>query len=166
MSFASYYVAYQLKGDTTWTITDSVHTAPITQSTLVNWNTNGVATGHYNMILVIKDNYGDSVTVPSGLNVVDTGGIGIVDTGGVSAIRTMQNSDVNVFPNPACNQLFIESSGKEVSGINIYNSIGDLVCHKTKPQNNCIDISHLTNGVYAIEIITPAGSVRKSWVKM
>ena len=151
MSFASYYVAYQLAGDTTWTITDSVHTAPVTQSqgTLVYWNTTGIATGHYNMEMIIKDNFGDSVTVPSGLDVV----IGTPTTTGIVNSR---DNDLKVFPNPTHDQLTITSDQMSVNNVTLIDMLGQTVLdydyNGTDPLN--IDINNLPAGVYLYRITT------------
>ena len=151
MSFASYYVAYQLAGDTTWTITDSVHTTPVTQSqgTLVNWNTTGIATGHYNMEMIIKDNFGDSVTVPSGLDVV-------IGTPTTTGILNSRDNDLKVFPNPAHDQLTITSDQMSVNNVTLIDMLGQTVLdydyNGTDPLN--IDINNLPAGVYLYRITT------------
>ena len=151
MSFASYYVAYQLAGDTTWTITDSVHTTPVTQpqGIVANWNTTGVATGHYNMEMVIKDNYGDSVTVPSGLDVV----IGTPTTTGIANIR---DNGVKVFPNPASDQLSISSDQGRVTNVMLINMLGQTVIDYDGAGADTlnIDISDLPVGIYVYRITT------------
>ncbi len=159
MSFASYYVAYQLQGNTTWTIIDSIHHTPVTQGTLVNWNTTGVLPGHYNMQLIIKDNYNDSVTVPSGLDIV----IGTPVTTGIS---NNTQSEFNIYPNPSTGQLFIETGGMAVTGVNIYNSTGQLVYQSAQLQNKTIDVTNLATGVYVLEVMSKDGGIRKSWVKI
>jgi len=154
MSFASYYVVYQLQGDTTWTITDSVHTTAVNTNTLVNWNTTGLATGHYNMELIIKDNYDDSVTVPSGLDVV----IGTPTTTGVANIS---GNDLKVFPNPATDQLTITGDQMQVSKISLINMLGQRVLDYdgtgVSPLN--IDISDLPAGIYIYQITVGNGRV-------
>ena len=142
MSFASYYIAYQLQGDTTWTITDSVHTTPVTQSqgTLLNWNTTGIATGHYNMQLIIKDNYGDSVTVPSGLNVV---------IGTPTDIVNIREHDLRVFPNPASDKIYIEGL-KEQTELAIYSVTGAKILAVPASNDKDIDVSNLPTGLYFV----------------
>ena len=157
MTFASYYVAYELQGTNTWTITDSVHTTPVTQNTLVHWNTTGLATGHYNMQLIIKDNYNDSVTVPSGFDLV----IGVPDTT-TTAITNIPNSDVRVYPNPATNRLTITGDQPAINNITLINTLGQTMlnynCTGTKAPLN-IDISTLPVGVYIYRVTTDNGQV-------
>ncbi len=158
MSFASYYVAWQLQGTNTWTITDGIHTSPVTDGTLANWNTTGLATGHYNMQLIIKDNQGDSVTVSSGLNLV----IGTPTTTGINQIV---ETDIHIYPNPGTGTLFIETGDIAVTGVNMYNSMGQLVYQSATLQNKTIDVSGLATGMYVLEVRGSNGAVRRSWVK-
>ena len=159
MSFASYYVAWQFAGTNTWTMTDSVHHTPVTNGTLTQWNTTGLALGHYNMQMIIKDNYGDSVTVPSGIDLI----IGTPTSTGVSNISP---ATINIYPNPSTNELFIASGNTAISSADIYNSLGQLVYHSTDLQNQSINIAHLPAGMYVLDVMTSYGRVRKSWVKM
>jgi hypothetical protein len=152
MSFSSYYVAYQLSGDTTWTITDSIHTSPVTQGTLVRWNTTGIATGHYNMQLIIKDNFGDSVTVPSGLDIA-------IGTPTPTGIANIPNSDLKVFPNPASNQLTIIGDQMPVNKVTLLNMLGqtlfDYNCTDLATKTPLyIDISNVPAGIYIYRITT------------
>ena len=161
MTFASYYIAYQLVGTNTWTITDSIHTTPVTQGTLVNWNTTGVATGHYNMQLIIKDNYDDSVTVPSGL-------VMVVGTPATTGIADMVNSDARVFPNPAGNRLTITGDQLAVSKVSLINMLGQTVfnynCAECVNPSLNIDISNMPTGVYIYRITSQNGKVSEGKV--
>lgn len=84
---------------------------------------------------------------------------GILNTVGTSVI------EISLFPNPAINQLFIETTAP-VNEVNIYNTTGALVSQTKQPLNNYIDISQLADGVYIAEIKTKETSARRRWVKM
>ncbi|MCX6199822.1 MAG: T9SS type A sorting domain-containing protein [Bacteroidetes bacterium] len=83
---------------------------------------------------------------------------------------------IALYPNPATNQLFIETNGTPVEEINIYNTTGSLVSQTKQPQSKSIDISQLAQGVYVAEINfacrscaeagTKEASVKRRWVKM
>jgi hypothetical protein len=75
------------------------------------------------------------------------------------------DTEIVIYPNPATDQLFIETYGTTVTEINIYNSTGVLVS-QLRQQTNSIDISKLTNGLYIAEIKSKDVSVRKKWTKM
>lgn len=157
MTFASYYVAYQLQGTNTWTITDSVHTSPVTQGTLANWNTTGIATGHYNMQMIIKDNYNDSVTVPSGLNIV-------IGTPTPTGITNITSTDVTLYPNPTTAQLYLKTTNLQPQSISIYDLNGHLLYNL--PFKTEIDVTQLSSGVYFVEVNSVEGVVRRRFVKM
>ncbi len=72
----------------------------------------------------------------------------------------------SIYPNPATNQLFIQTNGTAISEVNIYNTTGSLVSQTKQPQTKSIDISQLANGVYIAEVKTKEASVMRRWVKM
>jgi hypothetical protein len=72
---------------------------------------------------------------------------------------------IEIYPNPASDQLFIETSGIPVIEINIYNITGSLVSNIRQPLNR-IDVSQLAEGVYIAEMKTKEASARRRWVKM
>ncbi len=73
---------------------------------------------------------------------------------------------IGIYPNPATNQLFIETNGMKITEINIYNTTGSLVGQFKEPQNKSIDISKLVNGVYVAEVKIKGAVVMRRWVKM
>ncbi len=69
-----------------------------------------------------------------------------------------------LYPNPATNELFIESRNKvKVTGINIYNPIGQIVI-KRKGIPERIDISTLNQGVYFVELVTNETKIKKKLI--
>lgn len=85
---------------------------------------------------------------------------------GIIEDKTPYEYLVSLYPNPSNNKLFIETTGLEVEGINIYNTNGSLVGQTKQLQNKNIDISQLANGVYIAEIKMKEASVKKRFVKM
>ena len=71
-----------------------------------------------------------------------------------------------VYPNPAANQLFLETNGIPITEINIYDISGILVLKEKPPKDKWIDISGLQNGIYIAEIKTNNSTVMKKWIKM
>ncbi len=153
MSFSSYYMAYQAPGSNSFTIIGDTSATPVTQGTLVNWPTAGLAPGQYNLILIIKDNYGDSVTVNSAITLQPIG----------TAITNIQNGDVNVYPNPAGNRLTITGNRIAVNKITLVNMLGQTVFNYNtvagdkEPFN--IDITTLPTGIYLYRITSENGQV-------
>jgi hypothetical protein len=74
----------------------------------------------------------------------------------VDEIRTQENSFV-IYPNPASNQLFIESEILEGSEFNIINLLGKKVASgRINGQIETVDISSLPPNVYIVRIANKA----------
>lgn len=146
MSFSSYYVAYQAPGSNSYVTIGDTSATPVTQNTLASWPTIGLAPGQYNLVLIIKDNYGDSVTVNSAITLQPIG----------TGIANIQNSEVKVYPNPTTNQLTITADQMAVNKVTLLNMLGQTVFNynyiagdKT-PLN--IDFSTVPAGVYIYRV--------------
>lgn len=86
-----------------------------------------------------------------------------------TSIYRLNNNDleIQIFPNPAYDKLFIQTNGIELEQINIYNTTGSLVMAVQPATRNAqLETVNLASGVYIAEIKTKEGSVRKRWVKM
>lgn len=123
--------------------------------------TNGVRFGDNKLNLVLRE-----VAFDNNLNVISaaepTGSI-------ISSVPTVTDNEqptVNLYPNPATDQLFFNASGLPIEAINIYNLVGSLISQVKQPTTYSIDISSLNNGIYIAEIKTKDASVKKRWVKM
>ncbi len=75
-------------------------------------------------------------------------------------------NEIQLYPNPAADKLFIQTNGAEIEQINIYNTTGSLVMGAGFILNNQVSIINLANGVYIAQIKTKDGIVMKRWVKM
>ncbi|HEX6430229.1 MAG TPA: T9SS type A sorting domain-containing protein, partial [Niastella sp.] len=94
-------------------------------------------------------------------------------TGGGVETR-MQTNQVNVFPNPASNQVSISlrknnavitnSTDDKIKAIRIFDALGRL--RKQQQYNNAtnvtINVNDLLNGIYFVEIINNHGSIRRN----
>jgi hypothetical protein len=67
----------------------------------------------------------------------------------LSSSPIIERTNLNIFPNPASDQLFIESNIKELN-IDIYNSLGQKVLDLIW-QGEKVDISNLKKGVYYLQ---------------
>ena len=70
--------------------------------------------------------------------------------------------DVNIFPNPTANYLFIEGNVNPVS-ITIYNLLGAKVIATSNTDK--IDVSELSNGVYIIKISDGIDQTDRKFIK-
>lgn len=86
---------------------------------------------------------------------------------GLESLYNTKN--ISIYPNPASDKLFFELNLKltETYNLCMYNSLGQVIKQfSIKPaQNNTIDISDLTLGLYIIEISNDIASYRTKFVK-
>lgn len=78
-------------------------------------------------------------------------------------------SDVEIYPNPAKNKLFISYSGTQVFqqiNIDVYNNKGQLIPLPVNAENGIaeLDISNLSSGIYYINIRSSESMVKKKLV--
>ncbi|MES2620119.1 MAG: T9SS type A sorting domain-containing protein, partial [Bacteroidota bacterium] len=158
---------------------DTVHVFD-TVSQLVNYH--HIDTIHHNSVIQTFDSqlviyynhhvdsvvYYDSVITQLQFFYTDTMRIirTIDTTHAVGQVEINNRWIIVVTPNPATDQLFIETNGIPITEINIYNTAGILVSKLRQLQSNTIDISPLAKGIYIVEAKTKEGSVRQRWVKM
>jgi len=102
----------------------------------------------------------------TGYAVGDNGTILKTLNGGIADISELFNNenDISVYPNPAINNIIVESS--QQAEIKISNIKGQLI--KTIAANAgkaCINVSEFSSGVYIVEVKTQKGIFRKKFVK-
>jgi hypothetical protein len=83
-----------------------------------------------------------------------------------------QLSSINIFPNPATNQLTIETGQLKIKSVEIYDVVGErLLCTLTpnpSPSGEgsaSIDVSKLSPGMYFVRVRTEKGEVVKKIIK-
>jgi len=80
--------------------------------------------------------------------------------------------DINLYPNPASNNLIIGAKGlkSNLERVRIFNLAGQMVLDKQNEsdteQHLIIDINNLSSGIYIVEAVTPKGVIRKKFVKL
>jgi len=95
-------------------------------------------------------------------------GIGLDDvevtaSSGMS-IEVQESQEVKVYPNPIKDMLHIESSGV-IRKMFVYNMDGQLM-NEYPEVNNAIDMSHLSQGVYMLKIVTENGDIIRKVTKL
>ena len=68
-----------------------------------------------------------------------------------------------LYPNPATNQVHIQSNTAEILKVNVYTALGSLV--KTTYKSSLINIESLSKGVYLIKLTTDKGLVMNRFIK-
>jgi photosystem II stability/assembly factor-like uncharacterized protein len=72
------------------------------------------------------------------------------------------NALVNIYPNPAKDEVNISTGNLEVRSLRVYDLLGNLVtCEKQPAGNNVIRLNNLTRGMYNISILTDKGVINK-----
>ena len=81
------------------------------------------------------------------------------------SVNTFDYSNVKVYPNPTKNILNIESNSFEVSSVEIHDVLGKRVFQQNGLNNNQIDISNLTNGIYIMKINADGKTLTRKIIK-
>ena len=145
MFFANYSLSYQISGGTGWTYLVSDSALEIRNNTLANWNTTGIAPGTYILRLVGKSTSADTVE--------DYKAITISPAVSVS-VKENESADFQVkcYPNPATDELTVESSKWKVESVRIYNVLGEVVYQSSITNfKSTITIKDFDKGIYFIE---------------
>ena len=83
----------------------------------------------------------------------------------LSTQEVFSTTEFSVFPNPAINQLNIQTNYQKPFNYTIYNSIGQLLqTGILKPNGNAIFLDRLIEGIYYIELLTDDEKIYKEFV--
>jgi hypothetical protein len=90
----------------------------------------------------------------------------VYQVGAPTAIASLFNTQWYVYPNPACNELYIKNDGAYTANYNIFDVSGRLLLSNPIQRNDRIDISTLQPGCYHLMLNDDMGNTyRKSFVK-
>ena len=86
---------------------------------------------------------------------------------GTNVTNYLSKSDIALFPNPAINQLRIESGDKKIDKLEMIIITGKVVkiYHFNSPINTVLDISELQNGMYFVIFYSEGQKITKKMVK-
>ena len=83
----------------------------------------------------------------------------------ISSINDIKGMSVNIYPNPANNNLNIISYKSEMNTVEIYNLNGQLVYNKVLSSTTAnLDVSNLVTGLYIINIKSDATTIKRKLV--
>ncbi len=75
------------------------------------------------------------------------------------------NSGISVYPNPANSKIQISTSDAEMSEVQIFDAIGQLVTrYEVTGTKNTLDISKLSKGVYQLKVLTSKGVMNQQFI--
>ena len=80
------------------------------------------------------------------------------------SISEQEVAQIDVYPNPVSDQLFISSENLQIKNIRIYEISGKQVLNIERNETS-IDVSQLTKGVYFIEVTSQEGKSVQKFVK-
>lgn len=86
----------------------------------------------------------------------------LTDTVFLSNSNFQENKDLSftVYPNPAQNELNINSKEKTIESIQLFNVLGEKVLESNSSQSN-VDLTNVQNGIYFLVIKTDEGILKK-----
>ncbi len=159
MSFSSYYMQYQAVGSSTWTTIPGTFTSPVYQNTLVPWPTAGLSPGMYNVLLVLKDDRGDSTSTSAVVTLLAPE---------PAALQNIASDAIHIYPNPVAGQLMISNLTPGTTyRAGVYNMAGQLAAtYLVDKSNNTLPVSDLSAGTYFIKLMSEHESLVRRFVKM
>ena len=82
----------------------------------------------------------------------------------VLSVDDVLASKFNVYPNPAKDFLTIDSRNINISSVNVFNVLGTKVLERKELNDNKLNISSLSNGVYFLSISADDATVTKKFI--
>ncbi len=98
----------------------------------------------------------EKILTPSGTP--DTLWIKLLD--GISATQDLvQMGKVQIFPNPATDQIQITAKNNDIQTVELYNALGQRVLNVQTANTNtaALDVSRMESGIYSVHVITGSG---------
>ena len=81
-------------------------------------------------------------------------------------IKEIENAKINIFPNPASDQLILDNGQEIMNEIRIFDMLGkEVKCLFINNTKTTLNITHLTKGFYFLQILTEKKIVNKRFVK-
>jgi len=92
----------------------------------------------------------------------DSGHVRVFDLTDTLSIKEFNLLGFNIYPNPAQNQVTIQlQEGIKLNQATIYNTLGQFI---STSKDNIINTSHLSSGMYLLEIETNQGKATKQFI--
>lgn len=85
--------------------------------------------------------------------------------GSYAPLKTLEkfNSSINVFPNPANGQAFVQIKGAKVGSITVLNALGQRITAQPRglsEETLMLDVSRLTPGLYFVQFVSQDGQLK------
>lgn len=138
-----------LNSDYTWSIINGTGSATISSTGLLSAVNNGTVT--------VKAT-ADDISGTSGTAIITINN----QTIGVDEI---EDENINIYPNPVKNELFVEVENTLVTKMNIIDFSGKLIQSISNPNSKSIDVSSLNQGIYILEIYSENNILNTRFIK-
>jgi len=90
----------------------------------------------------------------------------IKDTLGTQINENRIDKNIQIYPNPASDKLYINCANRQYLNMQVYNSVGQCILKRElNTQTNTIDISPLTRGIYIMKLTNLNGTFEKKIIK-
>lgn len=161
MDFGSYRMYFKKVGNASWTEISCDSTLEVRDDTLCLWDTHALTPGQYNLKLVLRDNWGNSVEAIKGINLLPK----------VLAVAEIENASVfAIYPNPASSSLIvsIENAKDKKAIVDVMDITGKAVNSKSSEFVDGVAVVHIENlakGIYFVKITNAEKYYYKRFVK-
>jgi len=122
-----------------------------------------LATGNYSFSFQLDEGFGGPPCTPGFAPGPDSSFVFTVSL--TTSEKEIEKEGVNIYPNPASNELRIQNAESGIDAVKIYNAMGQIILsQKLTAQNQAqtvIDISTLLTGMYIAELKAGEKSLRK-----
>jgi hypothetical protein len=87
----------------------------------------------------------------------------VVDVSGfATGINEVAATRTSIYPNPASNKLYIATTNAQVSGLHIYDMLGNLMKAENFSAETAVDLTGFSNGLYIVQFSSADGKMVSS----
>ena len=83
-----------------------------------------------------------------------------------TSLEKIEENNINIYPNPTSDYLFISSTKNDIQKIEIFNQVGQLIMTKSKDRLTFLKVNLFTKGKYYLRITFPNSIILKSVTKI
>ncbi len=160
MRFNHYYLQYQRAGNTDLSLLSGNTYTPVDQGVLAKWNTKDLTPGDYNLMMVLKDDWGDSVNVNISVTLLPSVVTGVT-------LSHIENQ-ISVSPNPVSDNVTVTVSEDEQNHLVVTDAFGRVMAERWMPafrKEETIPMTSYPSGIYFLNVQSDKGSSVKKIVK-
>ena len=83
----------------------------------------------------------------------------------IFSVNDIDFSKTYIYPNPTNNNLYISTDNTTIDSVSVYSISGKQILKQPDIQNNKVDVSRLSEGIYFIEIYSEGKKIVKKFIK-